>query len=96
MSNSVVLNVSQAGTFSDTAAAAGVYRAAVNEENTKFGGIVVADGDGESMCSTLADFAVAIGADFIKIGAPSRGDRVINFNRLIQIHDILDRSGRLA
>lgn len=33
----------------------------------------------------IADLAVAVGADFIKSGAPARGERVAKYNRLLEI-----------
>jgi enolase len=33
----------------------------------------------------IADLAVAVGADFIKSGAPARGERVAKYNRLMEI-----------
>jgi enolase len=45
---------------------------------------------GESNDSIIADLAVGIQADFIKFGAPARGERVAKYNRLLEIEqDIL-------
>lgn len=38
----------------------------------------------------IADLAVAIGADFIKTGAPNRGERVAKYNRLLAIDRIIN------
>jgi len=35
--------------------------------------------------ATLTDFAVGIGADYAKFGAPARGERVAKYNRLLSI-----------
>lgn len=35
----------------------------------------------------IADLAVGVGADFIKFGAPARGERVAKYNRLLAIQD---------
>ena len=35
----------------------------------------------------IADFSVGIGADYVKFGAPARGERVAKYNRLSQIED---------
>lgn len=40
---------------------------------------------GETNDSFIADFAVAVQSDFVKFGAPSRGERVAKYNRLWQI-----------
>ncbi|MEW6610058.1 MAG: phosphopyruvate hydratase [Patescibacteria group bacterium] len=40
---------------------------------------------GETNDDALVDFAVAIGAEYLKAGAPSRGERVAKYNRLMEI-----------
>ena len=40
---------------------------------------------GETNDWFIADFAVGIGADFAKFGAPQRGERVVKYNRLLSI-----------
>ena len=35
----------------------------------------------------IADFAVGIAADFIKSGAPARGERLAKYNRLVKIEE---------
>jgi len=40
---------------------------------------------GETTDSFIADLAVAVGADYVKFGAPVRGERVVKYNRLSQI-----------
>ena len=40
---------------------------------------------GETVDSIIADLAVGIQADFVKFGAPVRGERVIKYNRLLEI-----------
>ncbi len=46
---------------------------------------VVSHRSGETNDSFIADFAVAVQADFVKFGAPTRGERVAKYNRLWQI-----------
>lgn len=46
---------------------------------------LVSHRSGESNDSFIADFAVGVQADFVKFGAPSRGERVAKYNRLWQI-----------
>ena len=48
---------------------------------------------GETNDDALVDFAVAIGAEYLKAGAPSRGERVAKYNRLMEIEETLE-SGR--
>lgn len=40
----------------------------------------------------LADLAVGIGTDYVKFGAPSRGERVVKYNRLLRVEEILRSS----
>ncbi len=47
--------------------------------------IVVSHRSGETNDSFIADFAVGVGADYIKSGAPARGERVAKYNRLAAI-----------
>ncbi len=44
---------------------------------------------GETNDDALVDFAVAIGAEYLKAGAPSRGERVAKYNRLMEIEEML-------
>lgn len=46
---------------------------------------IVSHRSGETNDHLIADFAVGIQADFVKFGAPSRGERVAKYNRLWQI-----------
>ncbi|QQG43872.1 MAG: phosphopyruvate hydratase [Candidatus Roizmanbacteria bacterium] len=46
---------------------------------------IVSHRSGETNDCLIADFAVGIQADFVKFGAPSRGERVAKYNRLWQI-----------
>ncbi len=47
--------------------------------------IIISHRSGETNDDFVADFAVGVGADYIKFGAPSRGERVIKYNRLLKI-----------
>jgi len=47
--------------------------------------ILVSHRSGETNDTFIADFAVGVQADFVKFGAPSRGERVAKYNRLWQI-----------
>eukprot|EP00126_Sphaerothecum_destruens_P001978 Sdes_comp15425_c0_seq1m4319 len=46
--------------------------------------------DSPSDQSFLADFAVGVGAKYVKFGAPCRGERAIRYNRLLAIEEYLD------
>ncbi len=47
--------------------------------------VMVSHRSGETNDDFIADFAVGIGADFIKAGAPARGERVAKYNRLLRV-----------
>lgn len=47
--------------------------------------VTVSHRSGETTDDFIADFAVASGADYVKFGAPVRGERVSKYNRLLAI-----------
>ncbi len=47
--------------------------------------IIVSHRSGETNDTFIADFAAGVGADYVKFGAPSRGERVSKYNRLSSI-----------
>ena len=51
--------------------------------------ITVSHRSGETNDDFIADFAVAASADYVKFGAPARGERVAKYNRLLQIQNQL-------
>lgn len=60
-------------------------------EQAKAAGLttIVSHRSGETTDDFIADFAVGVGADFAKFGAPVRGERVVKYNRLLQIEQEL-------
>ena len=52
--------------------------------------VIVSHRSGETNDDFIADFAVGVGADFIKTGAPAGGERVAKYNRLLEIEKLLD------
>jgi enolase len=44
---------------------------------------------GETTDSFISDLAIASQSEFIKLGAPARGERVAKYNRLLEIYDSL-------
>ncbi|MCK5475177.1 MAG: phosphopyruvate hydratase [Candidatus Pacebacteria bacterium] len=51
--------------------------------------IIVSHRSGETCDDFIADLAVAVGADFLKAGSLSRGERLAKYNRLMKIEDEL-------
>ncbi len=46
---------------------------------------IVSHRSGETNDDFIADFAVGVQSDFVKFGAPVRGERVAKYNRLLEI-----------
>jgi len=53
--------------------------------------VIVSHRSGETNDNFIADFAVGIGAEYVKFGAPARGERVAKYNRLLEIEQILNQ-----
>lgn len=53
--------------------------------------IFVSNRSGETTDTFIADFAVGIGAEYAKFGAPCRGERIIKYNRLLRIEQELTK-----
>ena len=51
--------------------------------------VVVSHRSGETNDDFIADFAVGVMADYVKFGAPARGERVAKYNRLLEIEQEL-------
>jgi len=51
--------------------------------------VIVSHRSGETEDDFIADFAVGVGADYVKFGAPARGERVAKYNRLLEIENEL-------
>ena len=82
--NSVLIKPNQIGTVTETMEAI---------KMTKFAGWepIVSHRSGETNDTFIADLAVAIGAKYIKTGAPVRGERVAKYNRLFEISEIMQK-----
>lgn len=78
--NAVLIKPNQIGTVSEAVEAI---------KMTKFAGWepIVSHRSGETNDTFIADLAVAVGAKYIKAGAPVRGERVAKYNRLIEISE---------
>uniref|UniRef100_A0A2R5L0F2 Enolase n=2 Tax=Hirondellea gigas TaxID=1518452 RepID=A0A2R5L0F2_9CRUS len=80
--NALLLKVNQIGTISEAMEAARlVFAEKCN--------VIVSHRSGETPGSLIADLAVGIGAQYIKTGAPARGERISKYNRLLQIENFL-------
>jgi len=80
--NAMILKINQIGTVTEALEAA----AMVKSHGWK---IIVSHRSGETNDDFIADFAVGIGAEFIKTGAPARGERLAKYNRMAKIEEEL-------
>lgn len=80
--NSVLVKLNQIGTVSETLDA---IRATV-ENNLN---AIVSHRSGETTDDFIADLVIATPAQFCKFGAPSRGERIVKYNRLLEIEQLL-------
>ena len=82
--NAVVIKPNQVGTLTETLEV--VREAKKNNIKT-----IVSHRSGETTDDFIADLAVGIGADFIKAGAYTREERVVKYNRLLEIENELSK-----
>ena len=80
--NGVIIKPNQIGTVTETLEFAKLAKC----YNWK---IIVSHRSGETTDDFIADLAVGISADFLKAGAPARGERVVKYNRLLLIESEL-------
>lgn len=78
MANAVVIKPNQVGTLTETLKAAEIAK----EAGWK---VVVSHRGQETNDTFIVDLAVGIGADYVKFGGFSRGERISKYNRLIDI-----------
>lgn len=82
IANTILIKPNQIGTLSETMNV--VSLAAQNGYKT-----ILSHRSGETEDTTIADLSVALGAGYIKSGAPCRGERVAKYNRLLRIESSL-------
>lgn len=82
----VIIKPNQIGTVIESLAVVEVARQAGLK-------IVVSHRSGETDDDFIADFAVAVSAEYAKFGAPARGERVAKYNRLTHIEKQLKSLG---
>ncbi len=78
--NAVLIKPNQIGSLSEAVACV----LAAKQANYK---VVVSHRSGETMDTFIVDLAVAVGADYLKAGSTSRGERVVKYNRLMEIEE---------
>ncbi|MDR1234324.1 MAG: phosphopyruvate hydratase [Holosporales bacterium] len=83
--NAILIKPNQIGTLTETLDTIALAR--------KSGfNIVISHRSGETCDHFISDLAVAISAEYIKTGAPARGERVEKYNQLLRIDAAISRS----
>ncbi|MCU0679564.1 MAG: phosphopyruvate hydratase [Planctomycetes bacterium] len=82
--NAILIKLNQVGTLTETVACVKLAQ----KHNYK---IMVSHRSGETSDDFIADLAVAVGADYIKSGSLSRGERLAKYNRLMEIESIISK-----
>ncbi len=80
LANTVLVKPNQIGTLSETLEFIKIAKL----NNLK---VVVSHRSGETNDSFITDLAVGVGADYLKAGAPCRGERLAKYNRILEIED---------
>lgn len=78
LANSILIKPNQVGTLTEALKAIRIAQ----ENGYRY---ILSHRSGETEDTTLCDIAVATNAQFIKAGAPARGERVAKYNRLLRI-----------
>lgn len=85
IANSILIKLNQIGTLSETLDTIQMaHRAGYTA--------VISHRSGETEDTTMADLAVAVNAGQIKSGAPCRIERIMKYNRLLRIEELLGSS----
>jgi enolase len=78
LANAVIVKPNQVGTLTETFEFIKLARKAKMN-------IIVSHRSGDNVDSFISDLALAVDADFIKSGAPVRGERVAKYNRILEV-----------
>jgi enolase len=81
IANAVLVKPNQIGTLSETIEA--IKLAQKNKYK-----VVISHRSGETIDSFISDLAYAFGAEYVKIGSLSRGERLAKYNRLLEIEQL--------
>ncbi len=80
IANAILIKPNQIGTLSETLGTIALAKA-------RGYSAIISHRSGETDDSSIADIAVAVNSGWIKAGAPSRGERVAKYNRLLRIEE---------
>lgn len=82
VANAILIKLNQIGTMSETIDTITLAQSHGYK-------VIISHRSGETTDTTIADLAVAVNAQFIKSGAPSRSERLCKYNRLLEIEEEL-------
>lgn len=82
--NAILIKPNQIGTITET------FEAIKLGRENNFASII-SHRSGETVDSFLADLAVATPAEYCKFGGPNRGERIVKYNRLLEIEDFINK-----
>jgi enolase len=77
--NAILVKPNESGTISETIELIKMIQAANWQ-------VIISHRSGETNDDFIADFAVGVGANYVKFGSPNRGERVAKYNRLSHIY----------
>lgn len=80
LGNAILIKVNQIGSLSET------LDTIKEAQNARYK-VIISHRSGETEDTTIADLAVAVNAEQIKSGAPSRTERVAKYNQLLRIEE---------
>ncbi len=83
VANTILIKPNQVGTLSETIACIKLAK----KHNYE---IMLSHRSGETTDDFIADLAVAVGSEYIKSGSLSRSERLVKYNRLMEIEDQLE------
>lgn len=84
--NALLMKVNQIGTLTESLRALQLARSAGWK-------IVVSHRSGETEDTSIADIAVGVSAEYVKVGAPARSERTAKYNQLLRIEEAVSSSG---
>jgi enolase len=82
--NSIIIKPNQAGTVTETIDCITLAQ----KHNYQ---IIISHRSGETNDDFIVDLAVACGAEYLKAGSLSRGERLAKYNRLLEIEEIINK-----
>ncbi len=82
--NAIIIKLNQIGTLSETIECVKITKKAKWKT-------IVSHRSGETCDDFISDLSVAVGADFLKAGSLSRGERLAKYNRLMKIEEEISR-----